>query len=203
MAAPHILAYLLSWPAVATRRQSVTRFPKTRRFPRERAPPCPSFSWRAGAALGVACTDQPIPSESTPEVRLSQAGGIDSWWGAFSSTVDLCGYDVVDFTGQYHFVYKIFWPDGHGGFHWTSHATWNLRGVGQNTGETWMGMENGNWQSNWHEPGQDEWFIDNDRVMVIGHGSTPNFRLRALEHYSINANGELVNWTVHFEPLCD
>ncbi len=151
----------------------------------------------SAVALLTACQDTPTtPTAQIGKALLSAGGdGATEYWEPIDlEGWDLCGYDVVDFSGMGHVVRKGSWQDEAGGWHSRYHETWKLTGVGRTTGEIWKWNEHFDWSSNWAPelPGQDEatllWHVN-----LVGENQTPNFKIHLTNHYTVNANGDLVS----------
>lgn len=153
--------------------------------------------------LLVACTDQPMATEAP---RFANAGGLGAEEATIpiSGSLDLCGFDVVDFTGEYQYVTRFALGDAEHMHHWFANEHWRLWFVGRNTDYTWRSNEVVNAQSQWRDPsGPDEWFIRNQHLHIIGFGGAPSFDALATVRYTMNANLEVVQEFDRIDPLCE
>jgi hypothetical protein len=155
--------------------------------------------------LLIACTDsQPVaPIEEGP--LFNNAGGL----GAFQETVDiagefdLCG-EVVDYTGQTHRSIRDE-VDPSGGWHFFLNMHHRIWFVGQTTGWVWRYNDTTNQQFYWDltDFAPDQWYIINEHIQIVGLGDAPNYNVRTQEHYTVNANGDLVSYIDFSDPECD
>ena len=158
--------------------------------------------------VAVGCDEQPLePTESHPEqptfafedraqIHVSEV----NW------TSDVCGYDVVDFTGTIRFVQRTSPEiDEFKMYQWMDHEHFNLTGVGRSTGTIWRAISSYQWH-------YEVTFNDGDEapeaatevihMKFIGQGSAPNFTGKVTYHYTKNANGDLVATSYLKVPDC-
>ena len=113
-------------------------------------------------------------------------------------TMNVCGVDIVDFTGTVRTVeHDSQWtPDDHV-YRIMYMNKFNLTGIGQSTGFQWraIGNEHGYVHTYWAGKGDDEGpekqlYINS--IKFVGQGQAPDFVGRGLFHETTNANGERV-----------
>ena len=167
--------------------------------------------WRVPLFLAliaaVGCDEQPMePSSdaelSQPEFAIEDGAHVYTY--EMDWTVDLCGVDVVDFTGTVRDVFRTS-PDIVLGtmYHFVSASNFNLTGVGRSTGWTWRAIENDNehFHVTWEEDTWDEMpavYTEVHKIKFIGQGRAPDFTAHDLAQYVVNANGGLV--VEHYIP---
>jgi hypothetical protein len=148
------------------------------------------------AFVAVGCDQQstePVHEQVTTAPALFGVNGAESSrWDFTFPDVDMCGYDIADCELTSHVVVHDRLDAGH----WRFHSTWNGTCTGQSTGERWRFRDQFNQQSqfDWEDFAPDVFYIGNSSVLLIGQGQTPNFKARAQERYTVNANGELVSY---------
>jgi hypothetical protein len=162
--------------------------------------------------VAVSCDQQPLePSIGSESELLDYHPSLN---GAYQNTleydwsVDLCGYDQVDFSVVVHETWRIdanfkeVLP-----YHYFWQARFNATGVGQRTGQIWRvnSVEREAFSYRLNEDWEEESEIFNVKHLYnfVGQGSAPNFQMRLVFHSTRNRPGELVTVVSHEEPLCE
>jgi hypothetical protein len=113
-----------------------------------------------------------------------------------------CTGEVVFIEGTLHFVFHIT-QDADGGFHIKGHLNFQGKGVSP-SGAKYVVYESANSQFNFRAESADN-FTSPVTFQVIRQGSpTPedDFKVKALFHFTENANGELTAEVFKFEAQC-
>ncbi|MHC4508474.1 MAG: hypothetical protein ACYTAO_05875 [Planctomycetota bacterium] len=162
------------------------------------------FPALAVAALLAGCQDQPAaPGGDTPEALLSNSKGATHSTETIEGEFNLCGFDVVDYTGELHQIDR-FEADGSTGLHYVSNHHYRLWLSGRETGYTWRYEHIANAQDQWDDSdwAPDSWFIINAHMRVIGLGRAPDFDGTIRDKWQVNANGEVTARILKIEPTC-
>ena len=161
--------------------------------------------------VAASCDQQPLEPDTNPDIPQPT---FDAEHRARTGTwdvqipVDLCGYDVANFVGTGHAVYRgtTLGPDGQIHYNW--HETFNLTGIGYETGEVWR-FQGGRGETyavileGKTGSSGPEAFSVRTIWNIIGTDGAPSFKWISVGHYTINANGELVSHGGYGSPLCD
>jgi len=150
-----------------------------------------------------ACDREPVAPDITP--TLNSAVPATQWSYEYDDPpFDLCGYDIVDFHNDVHVTTRLVVNEPGTPSHYTSHIQYHARGVGQNTGQEWIANQTDTRQSNWDENGApDQYMYLNRMIRFVGLGSAPDFTRRVIQRYTVNANGEMVQFKSYLDPTCE
>jgi hypothetical protein len=152
--------------------------------------------------VAVGCDQQPL--EPALDADLAQATfgpnpGAIVYTNDVSWTMDVCGVDLVDFSGTVRTVVnESQWGPDDRVFRIMYKSDYNLTGIGQTTGYQWraIGSERGYVHTYWAgkaEPQEGpEKQLYNYTIKFIGQGQAPDFVGRGFGHETTNANGEKV-----------
>lgn len=162
-----------------------------------------SLSLVAGTLLLAACDNAPTAltrpaSPTTSRAALVANNRVDVNTVALSD----CGGEDVLVTGNFHQVLTIT-VDNAGGFHVNNHLDFTgLQGVGVVTGTQYVA----------HQVQMINFNVSKDLIGVevtqplvftlIGRGSAPNEVFVAIQHFTINANGEFTSFVDNFRVKC-
>jgi hypothetical protein len=121
-----------------------------------------------------------------------------------SGTRDLCGYDTVDYEGTFRVVLRESIDEtGTKRSHYLEPFQLRVRGVGQTTGEVWIGSSKSSFANNYIDGDEPQTFNLVQQTKWVGLGQAPDFVSTFRGHLTINGNGELVLFRVDFTPACD
>jgi len=163
----------------------------------------------AAVSLLASCSEE-LPTASAPDTPdpqfASQAVPAQQETFELSEVWDLCGYDLVDVTGQLHHSVREWYNPGDGMNHWIHVDHYRLELVGQNTGDVWRYNDTTMRQSQWYDTpehyGPDAWMRWNEHIRIIGMDGAPSFYANNVIHQTVNANGDLVALHVKLSPDC-
>ncbi len=164
------------------------------------------------AALALGCDQQPVGPLSSDEggqTALLSAQGATVTSIPYSGTTNLCGYDMVDYEGTFHAVFREALDEtGTKRSHVLEPFQIRVRGVGQSTGNVWNGWVKSAFAANYiGEPafdlgGDARAFNLVQQFKWVGLGQAPDFMGHFRGHLTINGNGELITFKVSFEHVC-
>jgi len=149
----------------------------------------------------LACDRDPVAPDISPS--LGSANAATQVSQTTSGVWNLCG-ELVDYTGEFHYVTRLVLGDENHKSHWVLNRHYSLNMVGQVTGNVWKHNETRNAQSQWDDNDYmpDEYFSSNQHIRIIGVGDAPSFDARVMERYTVNANGDVVQEFFRLDPIC-
>ena len=165
------------------------------------------------AIVAVGCDQSPVDpltadAENTTALLSAQGATVTTM--PMSGTTDLCGYDLVDYEGTFHVVFReAIDESGTKRSHILEPFQIRIRGTGQSTGEVWNGWIKSSFAANYiGEPafdlgGDARAFNLVQQFKWVGLGQAPDFMGHFRGHLTINGNGELVLFRADFESECD
>lgn len=130
---------------------------------------------------------------------------IQEWIDLTGDVWDVCGYDLADLTGGLHHSMREVYDES-GRNHWIHIDHYNLRLVGQTTGDVWKYNDTTMRQSQWYETeddyGPDDWMYLNEHIRIVGFGEAPSFWVNNVIRLTVNANGDEVQRHVEWKADC-
>lgn len=131
-------------------------------------------------------------SRNVDSFDLTEEGSSDDLnakkkWLPFIALIDVCGEELVEFQGMYHYTETLRFSDN-GKIHYKFHINAKGTGVGLSSGTTYQWNDSINESANL-SPGESYTFTQTWNM--IGQGDAPNLRIKARFHVTVNANGEL------------
>lgn len=164
------------------------------------------------AVVVMGCDQSPVDplapeAENSTALLSAQRATVNTI--PISGTRNLCGYDVVDYEGTFHVVFReVLDATGTKRSHVLEPFQVRLRGVGQATGDSWNGWVKSSFAANYiGEPafdpsGDARAFNLVQQFKWVGLGQAPDFMGNFRGHLTINGKGELVRFNVDFEDQC-
>ena len=162
-----------------------------------------SLSLVAGALLLTACDNTPTAlTRPTPPTTSRSALVVNNRVDVNTVALSDCGTEDVLVTGSFHQVLTIT-VDNAGGFHVNNHLDFTgLQGVGVVSGTEYVA----------HQTQMMNFNISKDLIgaevtqplvfTLIGRGSAPDEVFVAIQHFTVNANGELTSFVDNFHVKC-
>jgi hypothetical protein len=114
------------------------------------------------------------------------------------------GLEQIHLSGVVHFVSRVIVDESHGelDIHDVEHSNWEgVRGVGQETGASYVVRETFNNVLERKDPGANEYtFVF--KISIIGRGVVDNYLYKARAHMTLNANGDVTVRFLDFGATC-
>jgi len=114
------------------------------------------------------------------------------------------GFEPIRLSGVVHLVLRVVVDESHGelDIHDVEHTNWErVRGVGQETGASYVVNETFNNVLERKDPGANEYtFVF--KLSIIGRGAVDNYLYRARAHMTLNANDDMTARFLDFGASC-